>query len=109
MNTIKAATLFCLCSLTINAWPINLDKHDKNYSIRYSYSNNKIIYRTVCADYPKGSIEYRGCRGQAQDYFKEQCTEYRQLYRTTNGTSKKQTKNKRDMFCLAKSQYNPLR
>ena len=33
----------------------------------------EIVLSTVCSRYGKGSIEYRRCRGQAQDYFENKC------------------------------------
>ncbi|MGI9278415.1 MAG: hypothetical protein ACR2PX_02155 [Endozoicomonas sp.] len=98
-----------LCFLTFNAWPLDLNKHDKHYSVRYSYTGKKIDYKSVCSNYTKGSTEYRGCRGQAQGYFKDQCTDYRKRYRMASSSSKKDVAKKRDMYCLAKSQFNPLR
>ncbi len=99
----KAAAVLLLMSF--NSWSVNLDKHDVYYQVRYSYKNNKIDYNAVCSNYKRGSVENRGCRRQAQHYFRDQCHKYGSfdIEKTRHNLTKKK------MYCLAKSQFNPIR
>ncbi len=36
-------------------------------------TNKKIVISTVCAEYGKGSIDYRRCRNQAKELFEKRC------------------------------------
>lgn len=67
--------------------------NDENYVIRWKERNGEIIYETVCSNYKKGSIIYRNCRAGAQQYFREKCHN---------------SDDKRNKFCTAESNYNPL-
>lgn len=44
------------------------------YRVKWKEREGKIIYSSVCYNYKKGSVDFRGCRKQAQRFFKQQCT-----------------------------------
>ncbi|MBN1957577.1 MAG: hypothetical protein JXQ81_09175 [Desulfuromonadales bacterium] len=55
---------------------------EKSYSLRWDVTTTKkgnevikkkIVLSTVCSQYGKGSVDYRRCRRQAQDYLEDKC------------------------------------
>jgi len=78
------------------------------YRVTYQTKDNKIIFSTVCANYEKHSIEFRGCRSQASILFKTECAKYRNLVEAINPSPNPNDKMKMDMFCDAYANYNPL-
>lgn len=50
---------------------------DEGYTANWTAINNRIDSRSVCANYRRGSIDYRECRKAAKQHFHEQCREWR--------------------------------
>lgn len=62
-------------SMLIAPLAANAADFEKTYYIKWKEQDGKIIYSTVCYDYKKGSIDFRNCRKQAQQFFKKTCAE----------------------------------
>ncbi len=95
MYKILIAVLLAGCS-------INMAKaiEEKTYEVRWKEDKQgQIIHSSVCWNYSKGSADFRGCRGQAQQLFKQRCSEARQNRNATKD---------REKFCNAASTYNPI-
>jgi hypothetical protein len=69
--------------------------------INWDTNKNKIIHKTVCDDYTKGSLEYRACRRKAQLVFKDQCQTYKMKYDRSTASKREEIKPVRDMFCYS--------
>jgi len=72
-----------------------------------THTNKIIVNDSVCYNYRKGSIEYRGCRKQARKHFRKKCKFFKEKYRSTQSPYDEEYKIKRDMFCLAGSNFQP--
>ncbi|MFC3095126.1 hypothetical protein DRW07_16525 [Alteromonas sediminis] len=93
----KTLTYIIAISFSVSA---HAYKQREQYDIKWKEDSGKIVNSTVCFSYQKGSLDYRGCRSAAKNYFKQQC----HIYRKKN-LSKLATKK----FCNAASSYNPIR
>ncbi len=69
----------------------NASDTETSYRVKWKESEGKIIYSSVCYNYKKGSIDFRGCRKQALRYFKQKCA----------GTGEYK-------FCAATREYKPV-
>ncbi|MDW7646516.1 MAG: hypothetical protein SCI25_15945 [Desulfuromonadales bacterium] len=61
----------------------------------------KILIDSVCYNYPTGSIEYRECRRQADDYFAEKCADLERRYKETRSPYNQEYKIDMESFCRA--------
>lgn len=77
----------------------------RTYAAEWTINNNRIDGTSVCANYRRGSIEYRECRKGAKVYFREKCREWAQR-RDRNGNNASQAAQER--FCSASGGFNPL-
>lgn len=110
------------------SWQPQQDKTIRNYRIQKSepvyfpswkeetkttrsggevYVKKRIVNESVCFNYPEGSIEYRGCRKQARELFREKCDFYKEKYRSTKSPYNEDYKVEKDMFCTAGSTFQP--
>ena len=44
--------------------------------VTWDTNSGKIIHRSVCDNYTKGSLQYRACRRKAKMVFKDRCQTY---------------------------------
>ena len=100
--------LVIICSVLLVTNVVEAKKPKPKYKILWESSDNRVVSNSVCHNYPKGSIAKRGCRKQAKQLFKSRCNHYRNKVRTTNYPYSKKYVGKRDLFCIAASQFNPL-
>jgi len=60
--------------IALIATPINA--RDQQQTIpKWKEENDTIIYKSVCYNYKKGSLDYRDCRNKAAKIFKKKCKE----------------------------------
>lgn len=69
--------------------------------VTWDTNKNKIIHKSVCDDYTKGSLQYRACRRQAASVFKEKCQTYKMQYDRNKDSKRKKLKSLKDKFCYA--------
>lgn len=67
----------------------------------------EILLSTVCYNYESGSLDYRACRQDAREHFREKCEEYRGKYRKTKYPYNKRYKADMDKFCRAGALFRP--
>lgn len=79
------------------------------YKIRWQQRDNRILFETVCYDQGYGTIEYRQCRGQAQQYFRTQCERSREKVRRLGVRAGEADIARQHMFCDAASRFTPVR
>ncbi|SEA35282.1 hypothetical protein SAMN05660420_01838 [Desulfuromusa kysingii] len=81
---------------------------EKNYRPQWKTTttrkNGKIVKKeilkdSICYNYPEGSIDYRRCRRQTEDYFEEKCKELKRRYRTTKKPYDREVKIDMESFC----------
>ncbi len=77
----------------------------RTYAAQWSITDNRIEGGSVCANYRRGSIEYRECRKGAKVYFREKCREWG-TRRSQQGSDASQAIEQR--FCSAGDGFNPL-
>jgi hypothetical protein len=65
--------------LTMLSIKVAESKSKTTYDIKWKESHGKIISKSVCLNYKKGTVAYRACRSQAKDYFREQCKYYKEI------------------------------
>ncbi|MFK3972686.1 hypothetical protein ACI2KS_18360 [Pseudomonas sp. NPDC087358] len=65
------------------------------YTARWQVLDNQIDSTSVCANYRRGSIEFRECRKGAKIWFKEQCR-------------RGGTESSHQRYCSAASSFNPM-
>lgn len=75
------------------------------YSAAWEAVDNRIDGRSVCANYRRGSIEYRECRKGAKQYFHEECRTWRARYNNDRMTHSDRMKIR---YCSAASSFNPM-
>ncbi|WP_155901612.1 hypothetical protein [Mariprofundus ferrooxydans] len=95
-----------LLRITVLLLPIMLAFASHSYAasendIRWKESQGMIVHSSVCYNHIYGSVEYRGCRSNAKNLFKEKCAQYQKM-----GSSAKGLK---DKFCFSARNYNPVR
>lgn len=77
----------------------------RTYAAQWLISENRIDGSSVCANYRRGSIDYRECRKGAKIYFREKCREWGKR-RSSNQTDTNKMVEQR--FCSAGEGFNPL-
>lgn len=77
----------------------------RTYAAEWTVNNNRIDGSSVCANYRRGSIEFRECRKGAKVYFREKCREWGKR-RDKDGSEASQATQER--FCSAGDGFNPL-
>jgi hypothetical protein len=77
----------------------------RTYAAEWTINHNRIDDSSVCANYRRGSIEYRECRKGAKVYFREKCREWGKR-RAKDGSDASQAIEER--FCSAGEGSNPL-
>lgn len=77
----------------------------RTYAAEWAINSNRIDGTSVCANYRRGSIEYRECRKGAKVYFREKCREWGKR-RDKDGSDASQAIEER--FCSAGESFNPL-
>lgn len=77
----------------------------RTYAAQWSFTDNRIEGSSVCANYRRGSIEYRECRKGAKVYFREKCREWGNR-RSQQRSDASQALEQR--FCSAGDGFNPL-
>jgi hypothetical protein len=77
----------------------------RTYAVQWTINSNRIDGSSVCANYRRGSIEYRECRKGAKVYFREKCREWSKR-RDIDGSDASQALKER--FCSAGDGFNPL-
>lgn len=78
------------------------------YHVTYKAQNNKVILSSVCANYERHSIAFRGCRSQAATLFKTECAKYRNLVQAINPSPNPNDRTKMDLFCDAHKSFSPI-
>jgi hypothetical protein len=68
---------------------------------RWDTDDHKIMHRSVCDDYTKGSLQYRECRKKAKLFFKDQCQAYKMKYDRSSVSKREEIKPVKDMFCYS--------
>jgi len=87
---------------------------EKNYRTQWKTettrrkSDGKVIKkriqaRSVCYNYEKGSIDYRGCRRKAKELFDDKCKELRSKYKKTIQPYNKEFQVDMEMYCRAEA------
>lgn len=77
----------------------------RTYAAQWAINDNRIDGTSVCANYRRGSIEYRECRKGAKVYFREKCREWgRRLEKNRNEAGEASEQR----FCSAGEGFNPL-
>jgi hypothetical protein len=77
----------------------------RTYAAEWAITDNHIDDSSVCANYRRGSIEYRECRKGAKVYFREKCREWGKRWSTDHRDSSKALEQR---FCSAGEGFNPL-
>lgn len=77
----------------------------RTYAAEWAINNNRIDSSSVCANYRRGSIEFRECRKGAKVYFREKCREW-STYTEKNRSEASEARKQR--FCSAGEGFNPL-
>lgn len=77
----------------------------RTYAAQWTIADNRIEGSSVCANYRRGSIEYRECRKGAKVYFREKCREWGSR-RSQQRSDASQALEQR--FCSASNGFNPL-
>ncbi len=96
----KRVTAFNIERATVWQWD-----GKRTYAAEWAINSNRIDGSSVCANYRRGSIEYRECRKGAKVYFREKCREWGKR-RDRDGSDASQTVQER--FCAAGEGFNPL-
>jgi hypothetical protein len=76
--------------------------------VTWDTSSGKIIHRSVCDNYTKGSLQYRACRKRAKLVFKGKCKKYKMKYDTSNSRNRKKTKPLKEMYCYSARNFRIL-
>lgn len=84
----------------ISSW----DRKTK-YWAEWDAIDNRIDDRSVCANYRRGSIEYRECRKGAKQYFHEECRAWRARY---DNDRKPNSDRMKIRYCSAATNFNPM-
>lgn len=93
--------LFLVSPLTEAAKP-------KKKTLRWSESEGQILLDSVCEEFAYGSLDYRQCRAAAKRLFEERCIEYRDAAERAGGSLRESLQQKRDMYCVAASQFGAV-
>jgi len=75
-----------------------------HYQAQWRVVSNHIEERSVCANFPGGSIENRECRKAAQVYFKESCTDWT---KRANRDHDENGKTMMQRYCEAAQGFDP--
>lgn len=67
----------------------------------------EIDFGSVCSNYFEGSIAYRNCRRQAQEFFRDNCKDLREKYKKTKRPYNERYKLDMDCFCGAGHLFRP--
>jgi hypothetical protein len=77
----------------------------RTYVAEWAVIDNRIEDSSVCANYRRGSIEYRECRKGAKVYFREKCREWSTRAGKDRSDSSKAIEQR---FCSTGDGFNPL-
>lgn len=77
----------------------------RTYAAEWTVINDRIEGTSVCANYRRGSIEYRECRKGAKVYFREKCREWSARASKDHADFSQAIKQR---FCSAGDNFNPL-
>lgn len=80
----------------------------RQYKLTWRVRDGQIDLSSVCENYGYGTVEYRGCRAQAQEHFKQKCEEFGAKVANSAGDTQKAHRRKERTFCLAASQFTPV-
>lgn len=80
----------------------------RHYKMTWRVRDGQIDLSSVCENYGYGTVEYRGCRAQAQEHFKDKCEEYGKRVAKSAGDTQKGYRRNERIFCLAASQFSPV-
>ncbi|RRJ85210.1 hypothetical protein [Aestuariirhabdus litorea] len=75
---------------------------------RWRQEQYRIVPRSVCYNYRRGSIEYRRCRVEAKQRFRQRCQEYGDKVENTQYPYNLDDQRKQRMYCTAARSFNPL-
>ncbi len=103
----KRTVVFFVVSL-IFVSPFTEAAKPKKQPLRWSESDGEIVLDSVCDDFAYGSIGYRECRAAAKRLFEERCSEYRAAADNSGGAQRAANQRKRDMYCVAASQFGAV-
>ncbi len=67
----------------------------------------RIDYDSVCHNYPEGSIAYRNCGHQAQEFFRDNCSDLKEKYKKTKRPYNEKYRLDMDSFCEAGNLFRP--
>lgn len=96
----KRVTAFNVETATVWQWD-----GKRTYAAEWAINDNRIEGSSVCANYRRGSIEYRECRKGAKVYFREKCREWGKRWNADHRDSSKAIEQR---FCSAGDGFNPL-
>lgn len=98
------AMIMILFSLSCSA----SDSEEPSYKVKWKTKNKQIVLSSVCYNYQYGSLDSRGCRSQAKQYFKEKCSEYTQKYKDARSSLRGEFKSDKDKYCIAARKFKPI-
>ncbi|HEY0720205.1 MAG TPA: hypothetical protein VGE50_03015 [Gammaproteobacteria bacterium] len=90
------------------ASPLTEAAKPKKQPLRWSERDGEIVLEGVCDDFAYGSLDYRECRAAAKRQFEERCREYRAAADKSGGAQRTENQRKRDMYCVAASQFGSV-
>jgi hypothetical protein len=101
-------TLVFIVTLLLLVSPLSEAAKPKKKSLRWSEGDGEIVLDTVCEEFAYGSLDYRQCRAAAKRLFEERCRDYRESAERAGGALRESLQQKRDMYCVAASQFGAV-
>lgn len=101
-------TLVYIVALLLLVSPLSEAAKPKKKPLRWSESDGEIVLDTVCEEFAYGSLDYRQCRAAAKRLFEARCSEYQKAAERAGGTLRETLQQKRDMYCVAASQFGAV-
>ena len=77
-------------------------------SLNYSTTNWTIDSASVCNNLKRGSVDYRDCRSNALEFFKQRCEQLKQSVENQGMNAPDDLRHEKDMFCHAASTFSPV-
>lgn len=87
-----------------SGWAMAAPKHVKPkqaYKLSWEEKNHRIVSTSICAQFDRGSLDYRRCRSYALDYFQEKCHKHSRKHERAGGKERKTQRRLKDKYCAA--------
>lgn len=74
----------------------------------YIYTNWTIDSASMCNNLKRGSVDYRDCRSNALEFFKQRCEQLKQQVENQGMNASADLRHEKDMFCHAAATFSPV-